>query len=208
MVKPNRISLAVKRLFDVVASGIGLIVLSPLFLLLAVAVKVDSKGTVYFRQIRVGKDGREFDILKFRTMITDAEKRGLQITVGTDARITRVGRILRKIKLDELPQLINVFIGEMSLVGPRPEVPKYVAMYTEEQRQVLIVRPGITDLASVKFRNESEILASCDDPEDTYIHEIMPGKLRINLDYCKKVSPLSDVGLIFYTIFKIFSHKK
>jgi lipopolysaccharide/colanic/teichoic acid biosynthesis glycosyltransferase len=207
LLKFRRFSLAVKRLLDVVASGIGLIILSPIFLFIAIIIKLDSKGNVFFKQIRVGKNGKEFEILKFRTMITNAEKKGMQITVGKDSRITNAGRILRKIKLDELPQLINVFIGEMSLVGPRPEVPKYVAIYTEEQRQVLLIRPGITDRASVFYRNESEILAKSDDPENTYINEIMPEKLRINLEYIKKVSPLTDIGLVIYTIFKVFIHK-
>ena len=203
LLKSRRFSLAVKRLLDVIASGIGLIITSPVFLIIAIIIKLDSKGNIFFRQIRVGKNGKEFEILKFRTMITDAEKKGMQITVGKDSRITNAGRILRKSKLDELPQLINVFIGEMSLVGPRPEVSKYVAMYTDEQRQVLLVRPGITDLASVQFCDESELLAKSDDPEHTYINEIMPEKLRINLEYIKNISPLTDIGLVFYTIYKV-----
>ena len=143
----------IKRIFDIVCSGLGLIILSPFLLFIAIRIKMDSDGPVFFKQIRVGEKGREFKILKFRTMVVDAEKLGRQITVGNDSRITKIGAFLRKYKIDELPQLINVFKGDMSLVGPRPEVPRYVNMYTEEQRKVLDVKPGITDLASIRYRD-------------------------------------------------------
>lgn len=188
-----------RRLFDASAAALGLLVLSPLLLVVAVSVAASSPGPVFFRQVRVGRGGEPFNILKFRTMRTDAERTGGQLTVGEDPRITRVGRFLRQWKLDELPQLINVVRGEMALVGPRPEVPRYVELYTEEQRQVLTVRPGITDPASVAFRSESELMGRHPDPERYYIEEIMPRKLSINLDYLRRRTLLSDVGVILNT---------
>ena len=155
----RRPQLALKRLMDVVISGCALLVLWPLLLLIALAIKIDDPGPVFYRQVRVGRNGKEFRIFKFRTMVVDADKKGLQITVGRDSRITRVGAFLRKTKLDELAQLLNVLTGEMSFVGPRPEVPKYVDLYTPYQRQVLLVRPGITDYASIAYRNENDLLA-------------------------------------------------
>ncbi len=188
-----------RRLFDASAAALGLLVLSPLLLVVAVSVAASSPGPVFFRQVRVGRGGEPFNILKFRTMRTDAERTGGQLTVGEDPRITRVGRFLRQWKMDELPQLINVVRGEMALVGPRPEVPRYVELYTEEQRQVLTVRPGITDPASVAFRSESELMGRHPDPERYYIEEIMPRKLSINLDYLSRRTLLSDVGVILNT---------
>ena len=189
-----------KRLIDIVLSGCGILVLLPVYLVIAVAVKLDDPGPVFYRQVRVGRNGKEFRIYKFRTMVVDADKKGLAITVGRDNRITRMGSLLRKTKLDELAQLINVFTGEMSFVGPRPEVPKYVDMYTPYQRQVLLVRPGITDYASIAYRNENDLLAGADDPEKMYIEKIMPDKIELNMKYLREISPLADIRLILSTI--------
>lgn len=191
-----------KRAFDLFCSSLGLLVASPLLLLAAVAIKLSSPGTVFFRQTRVGRDGRDFDILKYRTM---RDEPGSELTIGRDPRITRVGHWLRLSKLDELPQLINVWKGEMSLVGPRPEVPRYVALYSKEQRRVLSIRPGITDLASIKYRHESDLLADSDDPERTYIEQIMPDKLRLNLEYLEQMSLWYDIRLIFRTLLRLLS---
>ena len=164
-----------KRLFDFIASSFGLILLTPIFVLVALWIKLDSRGAIFFRQERVGFQGITFRIHKFRTMVLDVEKKGKQITVGTDSQTTTVGRFLRKYKLDELPQLIDVLVGDMSLVGPRPEVPKYIDYYTDDEKHdVLSVKPGITDNASIEFRDENELLASSDDPEATYINEVLP----------------------------------
>ena len=196
-----------KRLFDIVMSGLGLLVLSPLFLVLAIWIKLDSNGPVFFRQVRVGRHNKDFRIFKFRSMRVGSDK-GSQVTIGgRDPRITRSGYFIRKFKLDELPQLINVFIGDMSLVGPRPEVRHYVDYWNPEQMHVLDVRPGITDPASIKFRNENELLESADDPEKYYIDVIMQEKLRLYLEYVKKHSFLGDIGLIFKTFWVIVSER-
>lgn len=192
-----------KRWFDFGSTLIGLVLLSPLFLFVAVVIKLDDRGPVFFRQERVGWKGRPFYVWKFRSMVVDAERRGGQLTVGNDPRITRVGSFLRATKLDELPQLINVLLGEMSLVGPRPEVPKYVALYTPEHKKVLEIKPGITDPASVKFRNESALLAGEADPEKVYVETIMPEKIRLNLDYALRRSMWQDVRIILQTIFRV-----
>ena len=192
-----------KRLFDIVASGLGLLVLSPLFLILAFWIKLDSKGPVFYRQVRVGKDNKDFRIFKFRSMRVGSDKGSLVTIGGRDPRITRSGYIIRKLKLDELPQLINVFIGDMSLVGPRPEVRHYVDYWTEEQMHVLDVRPGITDPASIKFRNENELMEQAEDPEDYYINVIMQEKLKLYLDYVEHHSFWGDIGLIFKTFWVI-----
>lgn len=190
-----------KRIFDWLASGLGLLVLSPVLLALALSIKLDSSGSVFFRQERVGQRGRVFRIHKFRTMVTDAERRGLQITVGADARVTRVGKWLRKYKLDELPQLLDVWLGHMSLVGPRPEVPRYVACYTADVRElVLSVRPGITDRASIEFKDENEILGRAADPHLAYVNEVLPIKLRYYLAYVQSRSFWGDIGIIFATL--------
>ena len=196
----RRPQLALKRLMDVVISGCALLVLWPLLLLIALAIKLDDPGPVFYRQVRVGKGGKEFRIFKFRTMVVDADRKGLQITVGRDSRITRVGAFLRKTKLDELAQLLNVFAGEMSFVGPRPEVPKYVDLYTPYQRQVLLVRPGITDYASIAYRNENDLLEGAQDPERMYIDEIMPAKIELNMKDLHEISPLADIRLILSTV--------
>ena len=188
-----------KRLFDIVASGIGLIVLSPLFLILAVWIKQDSTGPVFYRQVRVGYKNKEFRIFKFRSMRVGADKGSLVTIGGHDPRITRSGYFIRKSKLDELPQLINVFIGDMSLVGPRPEVRHYVDYWTPEQMHVLDVRPGITDPASIKFRNENELMETAEDPERYYVEVIMQEKIKLYLEYVQKHSFWYDMRLIFKT---------
>ena len=200
VLKKRKLQLVLKRAMDIVISGGALLVLWPVLVLIALAIKIDDPGPVFYRQVRVGRNGEEFRIYKFRTMVVDADKKGLAITVGRDNRITRMGRILRKTKLDELAQLINVFTGEMSFVGPRPEVPKYVNMYTPYQRQVLLVRPGITDYASIAYRNENDLLAGTEDPEKMYIDVIMPDKIELNMKYLHEISPLADIRLILSTI--------
>ncbi len=194
-----------KRLFDIVSSGLGLIVLSPLFAILAVWIKTDSRGPVFYRQIRVGRDNKDFRLYKFRSMRPDSDKFGLITVGGRDPRVTRSGYYIRKYKLDEFPQLINVFLGDMSLVGPRPEVRKYVDMYTPEQMRVLKVRPGITSLASIRYRNENDILAASEDPDRTYIEQVMPDKLAIDLEYVDRATLWNDIKLIFSTFREIFT---
>lgn len=188
-----------KRLFDFVSSLIGLVLLSPVFLIIAIWIRIDSEGPVFYRQPRVGKDGRDFSIFKFRSMRRGADKGRLITVGGRDARVTRAGYYIRKYKFDELPQLINVLTGDMSLVGPRPEVRKYVNLYNERQMKVLSVKPGITDLASIKYRNENELLEHADDPEKMYTEVIMPDKLEYNLRYINKQSFLYDIKLILLT---------
>ena len=193
-----------KRLFDLSASFFGLILLAPIFVLSALWIMIDSKGPIFFRQERVGFQGINFRIHKFRTMVLDAEKKGKQITVGADSRITTVGEFLRKYKLDELPQLIDVLVGNMSLVGPRPEVPKYIDYYSDDEKHdVLSVKPGITDNASIEFRDESELLASSKDPEASYINEVLPKKIALYRKYVRERSFFGDVVIIFKTIFLI-----
>lgn len=199
MKKTNQV---IKRIFDIVMSLIGIIILSPLLIIVSMAIKISSPGNILFLQKRVGKNGEEFNIYKFRTMVSDAEKLGKQITVGNDNRITKVGAVLRKFKIDELPQLFNVLNGDMSLVGPRPEVPKYVSLYTEEQKKVLSIRPGITDMASLRYRDENDILGKVDNPEEYYINVIMQDKLKLNLEYIEKSNIIFDISLILKTIIK------
>lgn len=194
-----------KRVFDLFFSLLGVAILLPLFIAIAIWIKIDSPGTIFFRQVRIGRFGREFKIYKFRTMIQGAEKLGKQITIANDRRVTSSGRFLRKYKLDELPQLFNVIKGEMSLVGPRPEVPKYVALYTSEQRRVLEVLPGITDLASMKFHNESELLQDMNNSENFYIHEIMPRKLELNMEYITRFSLVFDLVIILKTLKRVLA---
>lgn len=193
-----------KRTFDFLASLFGLLLLSPLILCIAVWVKCDSKGPIFYRQVRVGKDGREFKLLKFRSMRMGADRAGLLTLGDRDPRITRSGFWLRKTKLDELPQLFNVLVGDMSLVGPRPEVPKYVALYTPEQREILSVRPGITDTASVEMRNEAELMAQQADPEGYYVNVQIPLKIKLAKEYIAQQSLLSDLKLIVRTIGVMF----
>ncbi|REJ82324.1 MAG: sugar transferase [Bacteroidetes bacterium] len=192
------------RFFDVILSLVGISVFLLPALFIAIAIRVDSKGPAIFRQIRIGKKGREFSLLKFRTMIQNASSSGL-ITVGSrDPRITVVGAFLRKYKLDELPQLINVLKGEMSFVGPRPEVKKYVDMYTPEQKIVLSIPPGITDMASIRYSNENEVLAACSDPDKYYINVLVPAKIRLNMVFIERPTLTNYFSIIFATILKIF----
>lgn len=193
-----------KRTFDFLASFFGLLLLSPLILCIAVWVKCDSKGPIFYRQVRVGKDGREFKLFKFRSMRVGADRAGLLTLGDRDPRVTRSGFWLRKTKLDELPQLFNVLVGDMSLVGPRPEVPKYVALYTPEQREVLSVRPGITDTASLEMRNEAELMAQQADPEGYYVNVQIPLKIKLAKEYIAQQSLLSDLKLIVRTIGVMF----
>ncbi|WP_037353059.1 sugar transferase [Selenomonas sp. FC4001] len=189
-----------KRLFDLLFTIPGVIILSPMLIVLALWVHFDSDGPVFFRQERVGRNGINFRIFKFRTMVFDAESRGTQITVGADKRVTRCGEVLRKYKLDELPQLFNVILGDMSLVGPRPEVPCYIAKYTvEEREEVLSVRPGITDNASIVFRSENEILGRAQDPEWAYINEVLPIKIKYYREYVQNRSLVGDFMIILKT---------
>lgn len=192
-----------KRTFDILASGLGLICLSPLFALLAIWIKCDSRGPVFYRQVRVGKGNKDFCLFKFRSMRPDSDKLGLITVGGHDPRVTRSGYYIRKYKLDEFPQLINVFKGDMSLVGPRPEVRKYVDMYTPDQMRVLSIRPGITSLASIRYRNENDILAASDNPDRCYIERVMPDKLAIDLEYVDKATLWTDIKLIFSTFKEI-----
>lgn len=177
--------------------------MSPLFVILAIWIKTDSKGPVFYRQTRVGRGNKDFRLYKFRSMRPDSDKLGLITVGGRDPRVTRSGYYIRKYKLDEFPQLINVFIGDMSLVGPRPEVRKYVDMYTTEQMRVLSVRPGITSLASIRYRNENDILAATDDPDRCYIEQVMPDKLAIDLEYVDRATLWNDIKLIFSTFREI-----
>lgn len=194
-----------KRACDIILSAIGLLCLSPLLLLVALWGKLDSPGPVFYRQVRVGRYNQDFRIYKFRSMYTDSDKRGLITIGGRDPRVTHAGYYIRKFKLDELPQLINVLVGDMSFVGPRPEVRKYVNLYTPEQMHVLDVRPGITDAASIKYRNENDILATQPEPERYYIEVIMQDKLRINLDYVANHTIWGDLRLILNTFLAIIT---
>lgn len=196
-----------KRLFDIVASGLGLIVLSPLFGIIAIWIKIDSEGPVFYQQVRVGFHNKDFKIFKFRSMRVGADKGSLVTIGGHDPRVTRSGYFIRKFKFDELPQLINVFIGDMSLVGPRPEVRHYVNYWTPEQMHVLDVRPGITDPASIKFRNENELMEKAEDPEKYYIEVIMQEKIKLYLEYVEKHSFLYDLSLIFKTFWTIIKER-
>jgi lipopolysaccharide/colanic/teichoic acid biosynthesis glycosyltransferase len=192
-----------KRIFDLVSSLLVLLIFLPFFLLIAIWILLDSRGGIFYKQIRVGRNGKEFGLLKFRSMAVGSDKQGL-ITVGNDNRVTRSGRFIRKTKIDELPQLLNIIKGEMSVVGPRPEVPKYVALYTEEQKKVLSVRPGLTDFASLQYFDEQKILGESIDPEKAYVEEVMPAKLKLNLKYITEKNFGLDLKLIFKTIFRIF----
>ena len=191
------------RFFDFILSLVGLVVLAPIFIVLAIWIKTDSKGPVFYKQVRVGQNGIDFGLFKFRSMVVDADKKGLITVGGRDPRITRSGYFIRKYKLDELPQLINVLLGDMSLVGPRPEVRKYVDLYTDEQQKVLSVKPGITDYASIEYMDENEILGKSSDPEKTYIEEIMSEKIKYNMKYIQNKSLVEYFKIIFLTILKI-----
>ena len=195
----------IKRTFDIAVSSFALLIFAPLFLLIAALIKLDSTGPVFFSQQRIGKSFCPFWIYKFRSMVEDATHKGGLITFGEDARITRVGRFLRKTKLDEVPQLINVLKGEMSLVGPRPEVPTYVQLFINDYEEILQVHPGITDLASLKYRDEAAVLAQSKDPERAYVEEVLPDKIRLAKEYVQKSSFLFDLTLILRTPLRLFS---
>ncbi|MCB9224290.1 MAG: sugar transferase [Crocinitomicaceae bacterium] len=193
-----------KRTFDILSSLCVLIILFPFLLIIGLWISIDSPGGPFYRQIRVGKNGKEFGLLKFRSMRPNSDQSG-QLTVGNDSRVTKVGRFIRKYKIDEFPQLLNIIKGDMSIVGPRPEVPKYVGMYNDDQKRVLNVLPGLTDFATLEYINEQEILGESSDPEKTYIEVVMPDKLSLNLKYVNQASFWLDIKLIFRTVAKIFS---
>lgn len=204
LLKQRRFSLAGKRVFDVVVSFVILAVLSPFFLLLAAAIKLDSKGPVFYRQTRVGRYNRDFKIFKFRTMVQDADKVGPPLTVGDDPRVTRVGHLIRKLRLDEFSQLLNVLGGSMSLVGPRPEVRKYVDAYTPEYMATLLIRPGITATSSIAFKDEDKILNAGGNPEQVYVEKILPPKMELNLRYLDHISVWNDIKIMFQTVAAVF----
>jgi lipopolysaccharide/colanic/teichoic acid biosynthesis glycosyltransferase len=197
--------MVIKRNFDIAVSSLALLVCLPLFIAIAALVKLDSKGSVFFAQRRIGKNFRPFWIYKFRSMVEDAPHQGGPITFGEDARITRVGCFLRKTKLDELPQLMNVLRGEMSLVGPRPEVPKYVLLFWNDYEEILCVHPGITDLASLKYRDEAALLAQSANPEQEYVEHVLPDKIKLAKEYVRKSSFFFDLGLILKTPLRLFT---
>jgi lipopolysaccharide/colanic/teichoic acid biosynthesis glycosyltransferase len=196
-----------KRAFDCVTALAGLLCLWPLFVIVAALIKLDSEGSVFFRQVRVGRGFRPFWMYKFRTMVSDAARRGGPITYGDDPRITSIGACLRRTKIDELPQLINVLKGDMSIVGPRPEVPQYVECFREDYKEILKVRPGITDLASLKFRNEAELLGRSSNPDEMYLRCILPEKVSLGKQYVREFSFSADLSLIFKTLTAVFRLK-
>jgi lipopolysaccharide/colanic/teichoic acid biosynthesis glycosyltransferase len=196
-------SLALKRCFDVVVSALMLLVLSPVFLVLAIAIKLDSPGPVFYRQVRVTQYGKEFRIFKFRSMVQGADKRGSLVTVSGDSRITRVGHVIRNCRLDELCQLIDIFRGTMTFVGTRPEVPKYVAAYTPEMMATLLLPAGVTSEASILYKDEAELLDAADDVDAVYIRDVLPGKMKYNLDALKNFSFFSDIATMFRTVFAV-----
>ncbi|MFQ5685022.1 MAG: sugar transferase [Candidatus Scalindua sp.] len=198
----------IKRLFDIYFSFIGLIVFIPLFVMVSILIKIESKGTVLFTQVRIGKNFKPFNLYKFRSMVMDAPKIGLPITTGSDTRITKIGRFLRKTKIDELPQFFNVLKGDMSFVGPRPELLQYVEIFQKEYEEVLMVRPGITDLASLKYRDETSILGKTKEPEKEYVCRILPEKIRLAKEYLKRSSLILDLSIIFKTLIKLVIIKK
>lgn len=201
----KKISLILKRLFDIIFSLILLVILSPLFLIMAIAIKIDSKGPIFFKQERVTQYGRIFKIFKFRTMVQDADKKGSLVTIGEDPRITKVGKMIRKCRLDEISQLINVLIGDMSFVGTRPEVKKYVDKYTDEMKATLLMKAGITSRASIKYKNEDEIISKYlnigEKVDDIYINRVLPEKMKWNLEYIKKFNILEDLNVCVKTVF-------
>ena len=199
----RRGSLLLKRCFDVVVSAIMLLILAPVFLVLAVAIKLDSPGPVFYRQVRVTQYGREFRIFKFRSMVSDADKRGSLVTVSGDSRITRVGKFIRKCRLDELCQLIDIFRGTMTFVGTRPEVPKYVAAYTPEMMATLLLPAGVTSEASILYKDEADLLDAAEDVDAVYIRDVLPGKMKYNLDALKNFSFFSDIATMFRTVFAV-----
>ena len=201
--KKKQFGLLCKRLFDIVVSAVMLLILSPVFLILAIAIKLDSPGPVFYRQVRVTQYGKHFRIFKFRSMVANADKIGTQVTVGNDSRITRTGKLIRKCRLDELCQLIDVFRGTMTFVGTRPEVPKYVAGYTPEMLATLLLPAGVTSLASILYKDEDQLLEGAEDVDQVYIQEVLPGKMRYNLQAVKNFSFLKDIKTMFMTVFAV-----
>ena len=199
----RRGSLLLKRCFDIVVSALMLLILSPVFLVLAVAIKLDSPGPVFYRQVRVTQYGKEFRIFKFRSMVTGADKQGSLVTVSGDSRITRVGHVIRNCRLDELCQLIDIFRGTMTFVGTRPEVPKYVAAYTPEMMATLLLPAGVTSEASILYKDEAELLDAAEDVDAVYIRDVLPGKMKYNLDALKNFSFFSDIATMFRTVFAV-----
>lgn len=203
MLKKKQGSLIVKRLFDVVVSALMLIIVSPVFLILAIAIKLDSPGPVFYRQERVTQYGKTFRIFKFRTMVSNADKIGTQVTVGNDRRITRVGKLIRKCRLDEVSQLIDIFRGTMTFVGTRPEVPKYVAAYTPEMMATLLLPAGVTSLASIMYKDEDQLLSGAEDVDKTYVEDVLPGKMRYNFKAIEDFSFWGDIKVMFMTVFAV-----
>ena len=203
ILKKKRGSLIAKRLFDIVVSGLMLLAASPVFLILAAAIKLDSPGPVFYRQERVTQYGRKFRIFKFRTMVSNADKIGTQVTVGNDSRITRVGRLIRKCRLDEVSQLLDILRGTMTFVGTRPEVSKYVAAYTPEMMATLLLPAGVTSLASIMYKDEDQLLSGAEDVDKTYIEDVLPGKMRYNLKAIETFSFWSDIKVMFMTVFAV-----
>ena len=199
----KKVSLILKRIFDVIFALLLLIILSPIFLILSIAIKIDSPGPVFFRQVRVTQYGKEFRIFKFRTMVIDAEKKGTQITAEQDSRITKIGNLIRKTRLDEIPQLINVLFGTMTFVGTRPEVPKYVEQYSDEMLATLLLPAGVTSEASVFFKDEAKIIGNSRNIEKTYIEEVNKKKMEYNIQYLKKFNIWNDLRIIFFTVFNL-----
>ena len=203
VLKKKKCGLFFKRVFDIVVSALMLIVLSPVFLILAIAIKIDSKGPVFYRQVRVTKYGKQFRIFKFRSMVNNADKIGAQVTVNNDARITKVGKFIRKCRLDEICQLIDVFRGTMTFVGTRPEVPKYVDKYTPEMMATLLLPAGVTSLSSILYKDESELLDAAEDVDAVYVSEVLPKKMQYNLEALEKFGFWSDVKVMFMTVFAV-----
>ena len=203
IIKGKKGSLILKRLFDILASLILLIILSPLFIIFSIMIKLDSKGPIMFKQNRVTENGRIFKIFKFRTMVENADKNGSQVTVENDSRVTKIGKFLRKFRLDEIPQLINILIGDMSFVGTRPEVPKYVELYTDEMKATLLMKAGVTSLASIKFKDEEKLLQLDGNIDKIYIENILPQKMQYNLEYLKRFNFFYDIKLMFMTLFAV-----
>jgi lipopolysaccharide/colanic/teichoic acid biosynthesis glycosyltransferase len=199
----KKFGIALKRIFDITVSSVLLVLLSPVFLVLAIAIKAESKGPVFYRQTRITQYGENFKIFKFRSMVQNADKIGTQVTVGNDLRITKVGRIIRKFRLDEISQLIDVFRGTMTFVGTRPEVPKYVAHYTDEMMATLLLPAGVTSLASIYYKDESELLDNADDPENVYINDVLPAKMYYNLEAIREFSFWNDIKIMFMTFFAV-----
>lgn len=208
LLKKKTGALVLKRIFDVVVSAIMLVIISPVFLLLAIAIKLDSKGTVFYRQERITQFGKKFRIFKFRTMVSNADKIGSLVTVNNDSRITKVGGFIRKYRLDEICQLIDVFRGTMSFVGTRPEVKKYVDAYTDEMYATLLLPAGVTSLASIKYKDEEKLLSNAEDADTTYINEILPDKMKYNLEYLAKFSFFYDIKLMFMTVFAVLKKEE